>query len=114
MSMHEFNTALGFDCQNTTCDFPDDFDNTAIYVELCDNPSDLYSSTRSKDLHLSNHCLKYLHRFLAYTFSGRKDATNILIKTDFTFFGVWYIGRSLILDFGLPHKSLAYSLIIAP
>lgn len=98
MSMNEFNTTLGFDCQNTTCDFPVDFDTSTIYVELCDNPPNLYSATRSKDLYLRNPCLKYLHRLLAYTFYGRKDATNILTKTEL--YNLWRMVHRQKLNFG--------------
>ncbi|XP_043817312.1 uncharacterized protein LOC122724981 [Manihot esculenta] len=82
LSMHEFGVAMGSECLGSTWDFPTDFNPSNAYLELCDNPPDSYLPTRSKDLYLRNPSLKYLHRLLAYTFSGRKDAPNILTKTE--------------------------------
>ena len=73
---------MGSECPNFTWDFSDKFNPSNAYLELCDNPLDSYSPTRSKDLYLKNPSLKYIHRFLAYTFSGRKDAPNILTRTE--------------------------------
>lgn len=92
MSMIEFNSALGFKPKILICDFPYDFDVAVAYSDLCDNPPDAYCLNKSKDLFLHNPCFKYLHRFLAYTFSGRKDASNILTKIVLFFslvHGVW-------------------------
>lgn len=50
MSMAEFNSALGFDPQVLTCDFPSDFDAAIAYYELCDNPHDVYYPNKSKRL----------------------------------------------------------------
>lgn len=79
----EFDNALCFSVFNNEhpyCDFCNDFDATAMYVELCDNPLDTYELSKSKDLYLRDPCMKYIHRFLAYSFSGQKDAPNILSK----------------------------------
>ena len=82
LSLQEFGTAMGCECLDSTWDFSAEFNPSTAYLELCDNPPDSYSPTRSKDLYLKNSSLKYLHKFLAYTFSGRKDAPNILTRTE--------------------------------
>lgn len=52
MSMAEFISALGFDPQVLSCDFPLKFDVAFVYANLCDNPPDAYYPNKSKDLFL--------------------------------------------------------------
>ncbi|XP_043809045.1 extensin-like [Manihot esculenta] len=75
-----------------------EFNPSTAYLELCDNPPDSYSPTKSKDLYLKNPSLKYIHRFLAYTFSGRKDAPNILIRMEL--YILWSMHHHQKLHFG--------------
>ncbi|KAL0446217.1 UNVERIFIED_CONTAM: putative mitochondrial protein [Sesamum latifolium] len=44
-----------------------------------------YDSSKTKDTYIRDLALKYLHRFLAYTFSGRKDSSTALNKTELFF-----------------------------
>lgn len=64
-----------------------------------DNPLDTYCANKSKNLFLRNPCLKFLHTFLAYAFSGRKDASNILTRTELFF--LWCMVSGHKLNFGL-------------
>lgn len=81
MFIAEFNSAMGFDPQVLTCDFSPKFDATSMHANFCEHPLDAHCLNKSKDLFLRNPYLNYLHRFLAYSFSGCKDASNILTKT---------------------------------
>lgn len=64
----EFNNALGFSVfynEHPYCDFCNDFDIAVVYVELCDNPPDIYEPSKYKNLYLHNPCMKYIHKFWA-------------------------------------------------
>ncbi|KAL0354747.1 UNVERIFIED_CONTAM: Retrovirus-related Pol polyprotein from transposon.6 [Sesamum radiatum] len=45
----------------------------------------VYDSSKTKDTYVRDPALKYLHRFLAFTFSGRKDSSAALNKTELFF-----------------------------
>lgn len=61
-------------------DFCNEFD-VFFFVDFCDTPPDLFDPNKSKNLYLCNLCLKYIHRFLNYSFLDRKDTPNIVSKT---------------------------------
>lgn len=82
-SIIELNKALGFVSDAPCCDFCDEYDAIAIYANFYDNPPDTFS--KAKDLYLRNPCLKYIHRFLSYSFLDRKDASSIPSKTELYF-----------------------------
>lgn len=65
--------------------FCDEFDVVVVYVNFYDNPPEMFDPIKFKDLYLCKSCLKYIHRSLAYSFSGRKDAPNILSKAKLYF-----------------------------
>lgn len=98
MSMHEFSVALRCECLDSIWDFPTEFNANTAYIDLCDNPPDTYSPTKSQDLYLSNPCFKYLHRFLAHTFSRRKDVPNILTKAEL--YILWSMATKQKIHFG--------------
>ncbi|KAL0278073.1 UNVERIFIED_CONTAM: Retrovirus-related Pol polyprotein from transposon.6, partial [Sesamum radiatum] len=92
LSVIDFNLALGFidsrtastdEYLNSACDFPDAFDAQRFYSEMVTNlPIDscLYDSGKTKDIHLREPALRYLHRFLAYTYSGPLDHMGLLTR----------------------------------
>lgn len=97
-SIAQFHDALGFferESEHPYCDFCYDFDSIPVYEE-CDNPLETYDSSKSKDLYLKDPCKKYIHRFLAYSFSDRRDAPSILSKTELFFYGAWSTGEGWI------------------
>lgn len=99
MSSVLFSVALWCECPDSIWDFSAEFNANIAYTDLCDNLLDIYSSIKSKDLYLKNPSLKYLHRFLTYTFSGRKNASNILNKTEL--YSLWSMAtkQKIHLDF---------------
>lgn len=91
-SITEFNLAFGFiteafshsdDYLNSACDFHDKFNLIALYRATSTEID--YDPSKSKDCYLHNSSWKYIHRFFAFTFSGRKDSANILTKVEFYF-----------------------------
>lgn len=77
-SIAQFNDVLGFFdpfYEDLFCDFCEDFNPTIVYDELYDNLPDTYDPNNSKDLFLQEVSMKYIHKFLAYSFSGWKDAS---------------------------------------
>ena len=76
LSISEFNLAMGFysadyiatlEYLDSYCDFPSDFDALSVFAEWSIDGA--YDPSSSKDVSLKNPALKYLHRFLALTFS---------------------------------------------
>lgn len=74
-----------WETEHSHCDFFEDFKQTTIYDELCINQSVAYDPNKSKDLYLRDHYMKYIHRFLAYSFSNHRDALRIISKIDLYF-----------------------------
>ncbi|KAK5826748.1 hypothetical protein PVK06_021678 [Gossypium arboreum] len=79
LSITDFNIALNFvteDYSMTTaykdslCTFPTDFRAAEAFALLIDNAESTYSPKTSKDLWFRNPALCYIHRYLAYNFSG--------------------------------------------
>ncbi|KAF7812892.1 putative RNA-dependent RNA polymerase 1 [Senna tora] len=106
LSLLQFNKILGFcdeeDDESSIgdflCDYPDDFDQNKACRELTGCSTTIYNPRLTNDTALANNALKYIHRFLAYSFSGRKDSLGLLTKTELFF--LWcmdgtYIFRSL-------------------
>ncbi|KAL0399649.1 UNVERIFIED_CONTAM: Retrovirus-related Pol polyprotein from transposon opus [Sesamum radiatum] len=97
LSITDFNLALGFidsslatseDYLTSACDFPDSFVPQRFYLDITTNlpPNGrVYDSSKTKDTYVRDPALKYLHRFLAFTFSGRKDSSAALNKTELFF-----------------------------
>ena len=98
LSITQFNLVLGFytdeyvqtsEYLQSLCDFPADFDPQSVFIEW--SIGEPYDPSSSKDLGLKNPALKYIHRFLALTFSSRQHSSNTLNKTELFFCGVWFI-----------------------
>ena len=97
-SITEFNLALGFidipysqseEYMASSCEYTEPFfsHNTCYWKELSiDRQND---PIQSKASFLKNPAYRYLHRFMAYSFSGRKDSSGILTKPKFFF--IWYM-----------------------
>ncbi|KAL0439143.1 UNVERIFIED_CONTAM: hypothetical protein Slati_2397300 [Sesamum latifolium] len=92
LSVTDFNLALGFidstlaqseDYLTSACDFSDNFVPQRFYLDITTNVprnNRVYDSSKTKDSYIEDPALKYLHRFLAYTFLGRKDSSAALNK----------------------------------
>ncbi|PIN01466.1 hypothetical protein CDL12_26022 [Handroanthus impetiginosus] len=75
------------------CDFSADFEPISFYRSLAQNPSIRYNPSTSKDTYIIYPALKYVHRFLSFLFSGRKDSASVLSKAEFFF--LWCMNRSV-------------------
>ncbi|KAL0427983.1 UNVERIFIED_CONTAM: hypothetical protein Slati_2973100 [Sesamum latifolium] len=93
LTLTEFNIALGFtttelsrayDYHNSLCGYHDNFNAIKEWKEMSDDPI-AYHPSRSKAQHLKDSVLRYIHRFLALNFSGRKDTSNICLKAELYF-----------------------------
>ncbi|KAF7839569.1 putative RNA-dependent RNA polymerase 1 [Senna tora] len=95
LSLLQFNKILGFcdeeDDESSIgdflCDYPDDFDQNKAYRELTGCSATIYNPCLTNDNALANNALKYIYRFLAYSFSGRKDSPEL--KLNYSSFGAW-------------------------
>ena len=105
LSITEFNIAFGFITEeyaksdeylNSTCDFSENFEPVRLYRNL--STSDHYDPSKSKDSYLRDPVLKYIHRFLAFTFSGRKDSAGVLSKAEFYF--LWCMQNDIKVNLG--------------
>ncbi|KAH1114912.1 hypothetical protein J1N35_008290 [Gossypium stocksii] len=108
LSLLEFNLALSFiteeyamslTFQNSLCTFPTDFRAVEAFCLLTDNAESTYSPKTSNDLWFHNPALCYIHRYLAYNFSGRRDALAIVSKTELFFLWCIYTGRPVNLGY---------------
>lgn len=64
---------------------------------MSDDPS-YYEPGKSKASYLHDPTLKYIHRFLAFTFSGRKDYAGVLTKTELFF--LWCMKNNIKVNLG--------------
>lgn len=63
----------------SVCDCLEDFHHPiTLYITLTKRPLAFYD--KSKKVELCDHALKYIHRFMAFSFSGRKD--RVLTESD--------------------------------
>ncbi|KAK4389708.1 hypothetical protein Sango_2307800 [Sesamum angolense] len=106
MTLADFNIALGFtttdlarthEYQNSLCDYRDDFNAIKEWKDLAIDPL-IYHPSRSKAHNLKNPVLKYVHRFLAFNFSGRKDTSGICSKAELFF--LWCMKRGIKVNLG--------------
>ena len=107
MSINDFNLLLGFVSEdtissgmyrNSACDYTRSFssDYIDIWREWSTDPQ-LYDLSQSKASYLKDPVLKVIHRFLAYNFSGRKDASGNLAKAEFYF--LWCMRNKIQVNF---------------
>ena len=57
-----------------------------------------YDPRQSKSSYLKDPASRYIQRFLAYSFSGRRDSSGILPKLEFFFF--WYMHNNINVNLG--------------
>ena len=105
LSITQFNIAFGFITEeyansdeylNSTCDFSENFEPVSLYKTL--STAERYDPSKSKDSYLHDPVLKYIHRFLALTFSGRKDSAGVLSKAEFYF--LWCMQNNIKVNLG--------------
>ncbi|KAK5834210.1 hypothetical protein PVK06_018084 [Gossypium arboreum] len=98
LSIIDFNIALAFVSEESTmstyyenslCTFPIDFKAIEAFALLTDNVETMYSLKTSKDLWFRNPTLCYIHRYLAYNFSGRQDDPATVSKWNYSYYGVY-------------------------
>ncbi|KAK4394161.1 Retrovirus-related Pol polyprotein from transposon.6, partial [Sesamum angolense] len=106
MTLTDFNIALGFtttdlarthEYQNSLCDYRDDFNAIKEWKDLAIDPL-IYHPSKSKAHNLKNPVLKYVHRFLAFNFSGRRDTSGICSKAELFF--LWCMKRGIKVNLG--------------
>ncbi|CAI9768030.1 unnamed protein product [Fraxinus pennsylvanica] len=104
-SITEFNAAFGFineeyavtdEYLNSPCDYSENFEPVSLYK--APSTYNYYDSSKSKDSYLRDPALKYIHRFLAFTFSGRKDSAAVLAKSEFYF--LWCMQKMIKVNLG--------------
>lgn len=91
LSVNDFNSKLGFfteeemECPeylDYPYDFPSNFDAKVVYKELTGMENLDFNPSKAKANLIINPCLRLIHRFLAYSFSYRKDNSAIVNKTE--------------------------------
>lgn len=90
LSLIDFNIALNFmtddyvlstKYENNLCTFSVDFKAIDAFVLLIENVETTYNAKILKDLWFHNPALCYVHRYLVYNYSGRRDASTTVSKT---------------------------------
>ncbi|KAL4368664.1 hypothetical protein GQ457_05G022790 [Hibiscus cannabinus] len=138
-SITEFNLALGLvdttfvttdNYKSSTVDFVDAFCSSGVWKDMSSDNSH-YNPSSSKGATLRRPEWVYMQRFLAFSFSGRKDTANICTKTELYFIwsmlhdnpinlGFWLAsqfhsiltnGKSLCLGFVITHLAINLNLI---
>jgi hypothetical protein len=94
-SITEFNLALGFidvefshtaQYKTAAIDFVDSFEYVSVWRTMSSDPLS-YDPSNSKGAYLRKPEWVYLHRLLAFNFSGRKNTANVCTKTELYF--IW-------------------------
>ena len=92
-SMTEFNIALGFITTESACstwyqssryDYGEDFSPYALWKTMSSDPQ-AYNPSQSKSSYLLELVWQYVHRFLAFTYSGRKGSSITCTKAELFF-----------------------------
>lgn len=90
-SLIDFNIAIGFLDETSAhslhytdalCEIPEKFKFTDAFTELTGHSNIRFILGKSKAYLIQNAALRYLHRLLAYSFSGRRDNTKAISKTE--------------------------------
>ena len=88
LSINEFNILLGFidpeavsspEYMNSACDYGQPF--ARDYIDIWREWSIdkfTYNPIKSKSSYLKDLILRYIHKFLAFNFSGRKNASSVI------------------------------------
>ena len=110
LSITDFNVAFGFispeyaqtdEYLTSFCDFSSDFAPVSLYRQWTATKSALYHPSQSIDNYLRDPILKYVHRFLSFSFSGRQGRSNLLSKTEFYFLWCMQVGKKVNLGWWL-------------
>ncbi|KAG8391683.1 hypothetical protein BUALT_Bualt01G0212800 [Buddleja alternifolia] len=106
-SIIQFNVALGFvdndyvqadAYSNSCCDYLRDFCPYQIWKTISTDTT-CYHPSQSKSSYLREPVLKYIQRFLAYNYSGRKDSSGTFTKAEFYF--IWCMQNKIKANLGI-------------
>ncbi|KAG8365288.1 hypothetical protein BUALT_Bualt18G0088900 [Buddleja alternifolia] len=106
-SINQFNVALGFvdneyaqtdKYKNSSCDYLRDFRPISLWNTISTNTT-YYHPSQSKSSYLREPILKYIQRFLAYNYSGRKDSSGTFTKGEFYF--IWCMQNKIKVNLGI-------------
>ncbi|KAG8377679.1 hypothetical protein BUALT_Bualt08G0057900 [Buddleja alternifolia] len=106
-SINQFNVALGFvdndyvqtdEYKNSCCDYLRDFRPYQIWKTISIDTT-CYHPSQSKSSYLREPVLKYIQRFLAYNYSGRKDSSGTFTKAEFYF--IWCMQNKIKANLGV-------------
>ncbi|KAK5803992.1 hypothetical protein PVK06_031641 [Gossypium arboreum] len=107
MSISDFNIAMGFidpdniqsDSYHTALlDIPSDFNAQDAYRVLT-HSNQLYNPKTTKDLLVHEPALRYIHRFLAFSFSVRNDSSSVLTINELFFLWCMHSGYKVNLGY---------------
>jgi len=108
LSISEFNVALGFvkedylatdDYYDSFLDIPPNFDANEALALLTEMRQISYDPKRCKDIGIHSPALQYIHRFLAFNFLGRNDASASLTRTELFFLWCMHSGKKVNLGY---------------
>ncbi|KAK8575129.1 hypothetical protein V6N12_062805 [Hibiscus sabdariffa] len=80
-------------------EIPTDFDANSAYAMLTNLPNATYNAKSTKGWHIHDPTLRYIHRFLAYSYSGRNDTSAALSKVELFFLWCMHSGIKVNLGF---------------
>ncbi|KAK8519401.1 hypothetical protein V6N12_025440 [Hibiscus sabdariffa] len=105
-SLADFNYSMGFVTDVTDQSFltslreiPVDFDADAAYATLTHLSNATYNAKSTKGWHIHDPALRYIHRFLAYSYFGRNDSSAVLTKVELFFLWCMHSGLKVNLGF---------------
>ena len=82
----------------SSLEIPHDFNNNHAYEGLVGIDAAEYDVKHTKGWRIHDPALRYIHRFLAYNYSGRNDTTSSLSKTELFF--LWCMQTKTKIDLG--------------
>ncbi|KAG8386865.1 hypothetical protein BUALT_Bualt03G0193400 [Buddleja alternifolia] len=106
-SINQFHVALGFvdneyvqtdEYKNSSCDYLRDFRPILLWNTISTDTT-CYHLSLSKSSYLREPVLKYIQRFLAYTYLGRKDSSDTFTKAAFYF--IWCMQNKIKVNLGI-------------
>ncbi|KAK9046298.1 hypothetical protein V6N11_052190 [Hibiscus sabdariffa] len=105
-SLADFNFSMGFVTDVTDQSFltslreiPIDYNTDFSYATLTHLPNVIYNAKSTKGWHIHDPALRYIHRFLAYNYSGRNDTSAVLTKVELFFLWCMHSGLKVNLGF---------------
>ncbi|KAG8377697.1 hypothetical protein BUALT_Bualt08G0059700 [Buddleja alternifolia] len=106
-SINQFNVALGFvdndyvqtdEYKNSSCDYLRDFHPYQLWDTISTDTT-CYHPSQFKISYLREPVLKYIQRFLAYNYLGRKDSFDTFTKAEFYF--IWCMQNKIKANLGI-------------